>query len=457
MLPGDDEGDASGQCSEGRNGEAGHEVRASGAVAEPYRKTVCRWPGKWGRRAELIPTVSLTAREGAVELDPGLWGELHRHIDMEMVAAQLPLHAFYTARSVCQKWNALPWNRSFLEQHSTTWVPKPYFILHGNQGCHQAILVKDAVLEEWVLKPLPAFAFQHDNTSVAHGVVYTCTSEAYIREGFVVRGTVFNIHTKVFRRLPPLTVDFGYFECSKLAVDKRSGSYKVLVAGSKGRQVSVYDSVTGAWTQGAASPAILGLEDDSTHCEGVMYIKWRDACVRRIIPDRAQVIAAGHLIAPTLSVQDEPKIFAYNFRGDLWTALPMTPPALQRTGKDWEIMFVRGLGEWRGALRDVTFDPAGNVLHVWEFEHGGQEWLEVDRMPANILEWFLDWRPSFEKDRGCRKIINTYYCDYYIMMWNHGFTRSSGVGRLVLYDMALKSWETLNVGKDWICSCPFGD
>jgi hypothetical protein len=31
------------------------------------------------------------------------------------------------------------------------------------------------------------------------------------------------------------------------------------------------------------------------------------------------------------------------------------------------------------------------------------------------------------------------------------------VGRLVLYDMALKSWETLNVGKDWICSCPFGD
>lgn len=32
------------------------------------------------------------------------------------------------------------------------------------------------------------------------------------------------------------------------------------------------------------------------------------------------------------------------------------------------------------------------------------------------------------------------------------WSRTPNVARLVLYDMALKSWETLNVGKDWICS-----
>lgn len=430
--------------------EPGNEARAI-TVAQSSRKSVCRWPGKWGRRAEAIPAaVSLAPPEpDHEEMDPALWGELHRHIHMEMVAAQLPLHAFFRARGVCKKWDSLPWSRPFLERHSTTWLPKPYFILHGEQGCHQAILVQDVMLERWVLKPLPTFAFQHDSTSVAHGVVCTCETETtFDRDGCVVRGTVFNIHTKVFRRLPPLTIGgSGDFDCSVVAVDKHSGSYKVLVACAS-RQVLVYDSVTGVWTRRAPSPVSLFLEEDAAYCEGVMYIKWGGK-IREPERPRPRLFAP-----PPPPPLDEPKMFAYSFKDDLWAVLPITPPAFLRTEQNAQNMSVRGLGEWRGALRDVTFDVAESVFRVWEFEQTGQEWLEVDRMPGNILEWLIDPQASSFNTR-CNKIIKTSYCEHYIVMWNHGFPQTSGLARLVLYDMALKSWETLSVAKDWTCSCPF--
>ncbi|KAG0559218.1 hypothetical protein KC19_10G088000 [Ceratodon purpureus] len=432
-------------------GGGGGSGSGSGGGAESSRKNVCRWPGKWGRRAEVVVDESVVAKEVDVKMDEALWGELHRYIDMEMVAAQLPVHAFYRARGVCKKWNSLPWNRAFLQQHSRTWLPKPYFILHGEQGCHQAMLVKDEVAENWVLKPLPAFAFQHDSTSVANGVVCTCeTDMTFDREGCVVRGTVFNIHTKVFRRLPPLTVErAGDFDCSKLAVDTRSGDYKVLVACGS-RQVLVYDSVTGRWTKRAASPVSLFLEEDATHCEGVMYVKWGG---KHREPARPRPRIFGPPPPPVLS---EPKVYAYNFKDDVWTVLPVAPPALLRTEQNSVTMSVKGLGEWRGVLRDVTFDGADNVLRVWELEQSSQEWTEVDRMPASVLDWFIDPNASSFKSGLYRKIIKTSYCEHYILMWNYGFAQTPGLARLVLYDMALKSWETLNVAKDWVCSCPFG-
>ena len=219
--------------------------------------------------------MNLASTEGDVEMDPALWGELHHHIHIkEMVVAKLPLHGFYRARGVCKKWNSLPWNRSFLEQHSTTSLPKPYFVLHGKQGCHQAILVKNVMLETWVLRPLPAFAFQHTHTSLDRGVVCTCADEGRYTNS-AVHGTILNMHTKVFRRLPPSSVACGDFEIAKIAVDECSGSYHMLVAALKGREIWVFDSVTGGWSAKAAPPAPFCYVDDSTHCDGVMYIKWR--------------------------------------------------------------------------------------------------------------------------------------------------------------------------------------
>jgi hypothetical protein len=460
MLPGNRNWQslvAASMVAPGRGNEPGDEPGAP-AVVEPSRKSVCKWPGKWGRRAEVVPTAREGAEGGDVEMDGALWGELSRYIDVEKVVAQLPLHAFYRARSVCKKWNSLPWNRPFLEEYSTTWLPKPYFILHGNQGCHQALLVKDVMLEKWILKPLPAFAFQHNSTSVAHGVVYTCTKEG-AGSSSVMRGTVFNMHTKVFRRLPPLPLDGGdsAWWLSTLAVDKHSGLYKVLVVDGRG-QVSVYDSVTGVWTRRAASPAKFFLCEDSAHCEGVMYIKWRAEYLRDVIrPGLAPNFRpAQQGFGPPPPAHLEPKMLAYNFKDDSWSVLRITPPALPGTEEDGKFMFGRGLGEWRGALRDVTFDPSDHTLRVWELEQSRQEWLEVDRMPANMLAWFLDRLGNGRFDFGRTKFIRTSYCEHYVLMWSPGFSGTSGLSRLVLYDMALKSWDTLNVGKDWICSCPFG-
>lgn len=211
-----------------------------------------------------------------------------------MVVAQLPLHTF-AALSVCKKWNSLAWNRSFLEQFSTTSVPKPYFILFGNQGCHQAMLVQDMVLEKWVLKPLPSFAFHQPHTSVGHGVVYTGTFAGS------VRGTVFNMHTKVFRWLPPLNLP-RHCDCSlsKLAVEKRSSgnSYKVLVVYGRGL-TSIHDSLTGVWTRKSPAPVPICQEQDSTHCEGVMYIKYRNFTTRPGIP--------------LANFPTEPRLIAYHF------------------------------------------------------------------------------------------------------------------------------------------------
>lgn len=223
-------------------------------AVEPFRRK-----RKWGRWAadEEAPefpggTESQEKDDNTtVVMDPGLLGELQRYIQVEeMVVAKLPLYAFYKARSVCKKWNSLPWNRSFLQRFSNTSLPKPYFILFGNGGCHQAMLVRDILLEKWVLKPLPSFGFQQPYTSVAHGLVYTGTFAG------CVWGTVFNFHTKVFRQLPPLNLPpDGGSSFSKLAVKNRSSgnSYRVLVVYD--REVSsVYDSSIGVWTRKSAPP-----------------------------------------------------------------------------------------------------------------------------------------------------------------------------------------------------------
>lgn len=400
---------------------------------QPKKKRKC----KWGRWADVIP--GMIALPGRTELqsvpiehemDPALWGELHRYLDIEeMVIAKLPLHSFYQARSVCKKWNTLPWNRKFLEKWSKTSLPKPYFILYGDRGCHQAILILDLKLDKWVLKPLPSFGFQQPHTSVAHGLVYTGTFEGQIR------GTVFNVHTKVFRRLP--TLNSGWLSSNRalsiLAVDKRSNSYKVLVAWGQGF-THVYDCLTDVWTRRTNPPKPVMNEEDSTHCEGIMYIKWK-------VSDRIRQPNGFRQL-----LRWRQSLFSYNFEHDLWSVLPLAPHGCAP---------MRGLGEWKGVLRDLTLDEEG-VLRIWEFQPTDQVWIEVDRMPANVLEWFIEpyTLADFLNPLLPAK-IKTSYCEQYMLMSHHGFSERSGLARFVHYDMELKSWETLHVAKDWICPCPF--
>ena len=48
------------------------------------------------------------------------------------------------------------------------------------------------------------------------------------------------------------------------------------MAARKGRQIKVFDPVTGGRSEiAAAFSATFCYVEDSTHCEGVMYIKWR--------------------------------------------------------------------------------------------------------------------------------------------------------------------------------------
>lgn len=442
---------------------------SGGKPAGPIRKKC-----KWGRCADDTPEAIAeqpgeTESQSNGEMDPGLWGELYRYVEIEeMVVAKLPLHAFYKFRSVCKSWNSLAWNRPFLERYSSTSLPKPYFILFGNRGCHQAMLVRDKTLEKWTLMPLPSFGFQQPDTSVAHGIVYTGANVDN-----AVRGTVYNIHTKVFRRLPPLNLHpYCVSNLSRLAVDKRSGSYKVLVVWNSGECTSVYDSLTGKWSRKSTSPVPVSQLDDSTYCNGVMYIKWRVPPLlrRRVLhlfprqlplhfpprqvalhlaPPRQWPLHPRHgfgrnpLLPP---LPTEPRLIAYNFELDSWSVFPLVVHGAAR---------MHGLGEWRGALRDLSLDEEEG-LRVWEFQQSLQEWLEVDRMPTGMLEWFLDdnVRHCLTHNDNFALRIKTSYCERRILMAHHAFPERSGVAKFVLYDMELKSWESLNVAKDWTCSCP---
>lgn len=388
--------------------------------------------------------------ESGPEMDPALWGQLQRYVDVEKVAAQLPLHAFYAARRVCRSWDALPGDRLFLEQHSTTSLPKPYFVLYGRGGCHQALLLKG--VENWTLKELPTFPFRSAHTSVVRGVVQTC----WHSRG-AVNITVFNLHTKVFHRLPPLPVASNCFCCSHLAVDcHSSNSYKLLVACSKDRGVFVYDSQTGVWAARAPSPVKL-YDEDGVFVAGAVYIKWRgDVGDVRRAPSR-YLDGVGRAPEP----QSVPKIVRYSFKDDAWSAVPMTPPALVMTEENREMVRAdgssRGLGEWRGALRDVTYDEeGGGVVRVWEFAERGQQWREVDRMPEGLLAWLFDPRPTLYSNLSLRRIIKTCYCGDSVLISSNHFSGAHGPARLVLYDMALRTWETPTVAKNWICPCPFG-
>ena len=449
MLPGSRELVASG------SNEAQAPPDQSGTLPDPSMREVSnKQQGKWGTCAVVVPTDRVnqpSLQRHTVEMKTELWGELHKYIDLEMVAAQLPLHAFFRARGVCKSWNSLPSNRPYLEQHSTTSLPEPYFIIHGKprHGCHQAILVKDQLLEKWVLKPLPAFAFAHQFVSLADGLVFGC-SYAYdtVRgQGYVVRSTIFNLHTKVFRWLPSFTTGLlfdGVLVCTEIVVDKHSGSYKVFVAGNNGCLVWVFESITGEWTQKTGSPAPFYYVENTTHCDGVVYIKCRGR-IEGIISHEDDILTDW--------------VFAYNLRDDVWTVLPMVPPANPRMNqRGWFTTFVQGLGEWRGSLRDVTLDVTQRALHVMEFDRSMQGWREVDRMPGDMYAWILAKQgaattlytelPQFIL---MRPIIRTYYFGHYMLVSHIAFAPATGLVRLVLYDMASRTWETLHVDKDWRC------
>lgn len=283
------------------------------------------------------------------EMDPELWGQLQDYIDIEeMVFAKLPLHAFHRALSVCKKWNSLKQNQQFLERCSISSLPKPYFILYGpNQACHQAILVQD--MEKWVLKPLPCFGFRQRleadlQFSVAHGIVYT-PAHLYQSAG----GTVFDLHTKLLHRLPLFNFRPSLHGCvlAKLAVDKRSGSYKVLAIWCErgARSTCVYDSVTGEWTRNPTpSPKLVDNELESTYCEGVMYMKCGNARRFSRPPSRIR----------------------------------MPPPVEPRMFRTWRVDFSSISTWWAWSCTDALFSVSTDVRCI----DAGARWVE--RRPA----WF---------------------------------------------------------------------
>lgn len=420
------------------------------------------------RRIRSSSSSSSSSSSEDVEMDPELWGHLQDHIDLEeMVIAKLPLHAFYRSLSVCKKWSHLLRDQQFLERSSslTSSLPKPYFILYGGQqACHQAMLVQDG--EKWALKALPSDGFRFSIRTpdfqfhVARGVVYTANFHM---------GTVLNLHTKRLHCLPSSCMRVRRSGCAfaKLAVENRLGtSYKVLTVWCQYRthSTAVYDSVTGEWTQKPTPcPKLVGSELDSTYCEGVMYMKCGNTS-RIFRPSR-------HCHSPSLI---EPKMLAYNFEHDSWTVLPLPPDGHEPAGLNIRRPaamhpygpaprpaqrrsfgpLMQGLGEWRGVLRDLTLTEEGG-LRVWEFQQDTQTWIEVDRMPTPMLEWFLIEPHSlrvFLRNRFVEK-IKTCYCEHYILISRHDFAETSGLARFVLYDMERKSWETLNVAKNWICNC----
>lgn len=78
-------------------------------------------------------------------------------------------------------------------------------------------------------------------------------------------------------------------------------------------------------------------------------------------------------------------------------------------------------------------------------------------MLAGILEWILEpyGLQGILKPPMTKECIKTSFCKQYILLSHRGCPENSGLARLVLYDMVLRSWDALHVSKDWICSCPF--
>ncbi|KAL2642633.1 hypothetical protein R1flu_010220 [Riccia fluitans] len=301
-----------------------------------------------------------------VEMDPKVWSELPEHL-MDNILVWLPLPNFLRMRVVCKKWGTLMHSSSFLQLCSEVPAQAPFFLMYADLF-QQRYAAYNPSLNKWHLLPLSCFL---SGPSLSQFVVLAAAggllclggvsgSVPHGRNGYVVDQVtmgdrnlyVSNPITKARRKLPPmLRMQNPYIV--GMVIDSAKKSYKILVAqDGEHLKLQVYDSVSNSWQLTDSLRRRVALVVGTAYLQGILY------CLT---------------FGPGIDVS------IYNVEQGCWEELgSRMPPCLtcpQLFVNRGNLMMVGGIEEF-GSMKSI---------HVWRLEAGQKEWVEILRMPDDLL------------------------------------------------------------------------
>ncbi|BBN03338.1 hypothetical protein MPTK1_2g22750 [Marchantia polymorpha subsp. ruderalis] len=301
-----------------------------------------------------------------VAMDPKVWSELPEHL-MDSILAWLPLPSFLRVRSVCKKWNSLVQSPSFLQLCAEVPPQAPFFLMYADLF-QQRYAAYDPSLNKWHLLPLSCFLSgpslsQFVVLAAAGGLLClggTSGSVPQGRNGYAVDPMtkadrnlyVSNPITKIRRKLPPmLRMQNPYIV--GMVIDSAKKSYKILVA-QEGEhlKLQVYDSISNSWELTDSLRRRVALVVGTAYMHGILY------CLT---------------FGPGIGVS------TYHVDAGCWQDLRARMPPCLTCPQLFEnrgcLMMVGGIEEF-GSIKSI---------HVWRLDEAKREWVEVLRMPDNLL------------------------------------------------------------------------
>ncbi|KAG0579673.1 hypothetical protein KC19_4G115800 [Ceratodon purpureus] len=373
-----------------------------------------------------------------VAMDPTLWGNLKDYVAMEIIYAKVPFHEFFQLRVVCKEWNHLAGGRKFLEDHFKEYlVPEPYFYFPGgceyltpiptfrNGRCMNGFVTVDITSEDvgWIGLNNPWK--DRGGCFAVNGLIYseTVPSPDYLwarkRTPKVVqkraesrRQEVFNIHTRVRHKLPPSQLTAAIPVVGMLVdTSVRPYGFKVIQGcGDLGTQI--FDSKTNRWElRPSRLPAGIAARLDSFRSDfdgGWSY--------------HGSVNCNGLLFITTGDCDD---ILVYNEKDDVWSTLYWP----RHVG--WRFLCI---GSWHGRL--FRADAAQVLRLTWDVgNHSRHKWEPYDGKPKDLHDWL------FNGKNGLEVVID--YSKNYFLICSRWTTWEDRKNRIVLYDLATKSWKPL--------------
>ncbi|KAK4780738.1 hypothetical protein SAY87_016844 [Trapa incisa] len=321
-------------------------------------------------------------------LDEEIWKEFPEVL-FEAVIARLPIDAFFRVRTVCRKWNSLLESPSFTQQ-CTEIQRSPWFYTatYANSGA-----LYDPSSKRWYNRPcISSFPQQMILLFIASAGGLLCFIDTVDMNFFVC-----NPFTGSNRGLPARRVRFQSQIAVGMAMNSRSGAYKIVWLGCDG-EYGVYDSAINSWIQTGSMPPAIRLP--------------------LFLNSRSQAVCIGDDLYFMRSNPDG--IVSYNPTSGSWTQLliPLPPHLSDHTLAECDSRII---------LAGLLTKNAATCVCIWELQRMTLLWKEVDRMPNSLcLEFYGKVvRMACLGNRGLLML----------------FLKSGQMNRLVTYDVARREWE----------------